>query len=860
MVNQLRFSILLLALLLRLPGQLWAQTLDPAFHIPELYGEAVIVDAAQMPSGQYVVAGTFTRANGQASKALARFSAAGVEDQVFRQNLSNAAMNIKKLVPMPNGQLLVQGSYQAGTVQRNLLFRLNADGTLDPSLNLVLPNVSPVPFLRKAIVQPNGRILIMGSGLGVGPEVFRVLSDGSPDTGFAPVLATNSGPTNMLLQPDGKILLAGFQANNNGYNVIRLNGDGSRDTGFQAAIGVVGSQRVNTLALDANGAVLVGGLFSLTATGATQPLCRLLSTGALDPSFTAPASLAGRYFYEMDVLAGGQVLIRADAYTAAANKMFDKQLIMLQATGAVDAAFQQGTGPDSYVWGIRGLANGSFLTWGNMNNYAGQRRTVALVQPSGGLDAGFAPLLQEPAELDKLVRQADGKLFISGRFNSVDGNPTDRIARLLPSGQPDPTFAWRQPRSGSWQLTALAAQADGQLLVAGFIYNGSGNIGDSEPVFVRLTTSGATDAGFVPALTASVPDLANIRLLAAQANGRIVVGGAFVDAAGKANLTRLNADGSVEPTFAPPATLPVVSNGLVQANGNIVCVVRDASVAPRYQNKLVRLLATGAPDPAFNYVNTASNGFDDYGPHVVAEGPAGGYVAGGIFNASNTRIRLVEGFTATGAELSGFVAPISPITTATNQESGIVALAVQSDGRILVGGSVQTVNQFQAPTYPLVRLDATGRLDASFNTGVLTAPPTGLATARYLSRGPSVADIVVQPDGAILAGGYFLQAAGQPSSGLARFLPTGVLAVRAAQEGSRIQAWPVPAHDVLHLRLEASARPQRVSLLNALGKTVVSQEATAADVSLSTVALAPGLYVLRVDYASGPATRCIVVE
>ncbi|MDO7850797.1 T9SS type A sorting domain-containing protein [Hymenobacter convexus] len=867
MGNQLRFSVLLLLLALWLPGPLRAQTLDPAFHIPELYGEAFIVDAAQMPSGQIVAAGTFTRANGQASKGLARFDAAGGEDQTFRQNLSGAAMMIQKLVPMPNGQLLVQGSYEAGTVRRNLLFRLNADGTLDAGFNLSLPNVGTLPRIDQAIVQPDGRVLITGLYLTNGNaserNLFRVLSDGSPDPSFSAALSTASQGGSILLQPDGKILVRGdFNLAVTGTRgLIRLNSDGSRDTGFRSALSPVGQQWIDCIALDANGGILVGGSVTTGASAAAQSLYRLLSTGALDPSFAAPASLAGRNLYQLEVLPNGQILVRAATNSAPGTRyQFNDQLVKLQVNGAVDAAFQPGAGPDSYVWGMRPLASGSFLTWGAMNNYAGQRRTLAMVQPSGGLDTGFAPLLQEPADIDKVVRQADGKLLISGRFNSVDGHLTDRVARLLPDGQPDLTFAWRQPRSGVWRLSALAVQANGQLLVAGNIYTSSANTSDSESLFVRLTTSGATDAGFVPALASGVLGPPNIGLLAAQANGQIIVGGGFVDATGKSNLTRLNADGSVEPTFAPPATLPGVSSGLVQANGAIVCVVRDASVAPRYQNKLVRLLATGAPDPAFNYVNTAGTGFDEYGPDVVAEAPnTGGYVAGGIFNASIASTRLVVGVTATGASLPGFANAVQPLVTATVLESGIAALAVQSDGRILVGGTIRLANPYNAPTYPLVRLAATGQVDASFSTSTLAVPATGLATTRY-NRGASVSTIVVQPDGAILAGGYFLQAAGQPATSLARFLPTGVLAVRAAQEGSRIQAWPVPAHDVLHLQLEASARPQRVSLLDALGKTVISQPATAADVSLNTAALAPGLYVLRVDYASGPATRHVVVE
>ena len=836
-----------------------AQVLDPSFHIAEIYGEANIDDAAQMPDGKYVVAGGFNRANGQPSKGLARFDAAGVEDQTFRQNLSGATVSPRafsaiKLVPMGNGQLLVLGDYTLGAVQRRNLFRLNADGTLDPTLDLLLSVPGYQPELRQAIVQPDGRILLSGYNLMPisynMPQVFRVLSDGSPDSSFSPPPPTMSSPILMLLQPDGKVFLANVGASPGGGNpLVRLNSNGSLDVNFQSLVRFIpGHESINGIALDANGKLLVQGDFSVSG---PQWLCRLLSNGTFDPSFFAPASLRGRYCRQVEVLPNGHILLLDAPFTSTGTSYpLSSQLVQLEANGAIDAAFQPGSGPDGELFGIRPLANGNFLTWGRQYNFAGQRRTVALVQGGGGLDAAFAPLLQQPGAVKEVVREADGKLLVSGFFNAIDGHLTDRIARLLPNGQPDPAFSRRLPTSANGYDTALAAQADGKVLVGSQAF--SVDRTTATTTLARLMQSGTVDTTFTPVL--SRLDAYGVSLLAPLANGQVLVGGSFVDAAGKANLTRLNADGSVEPTFAPSATQPFIYAGFVQANGSIVCVVPSMPYHDR--NLIQRLLPTGAPDPSFTYVSIAGGGQSSpYGPAVIAPLPAtGGYVSGGVF--TNTQVMAVT--TATGSDVTSFASPFRPIYYSASQyyRSGINALAVQSDGRILVGGYMQQNSQGASPVNLLARLEPNGQLDTTFDANFLS---TSSSNPGQQAVSGSVNALLVQPDGALLVGGYVFRAGSQAVTGLVRVLATGVLSARAVT-AAHTEVWPVPAQARLSLKLEAAARPRQVTLFDALGKAVLTQVVTQTELTLDVAALARGLYVLRVDYAGGPVTQRVVLE
>jgi hypothetical protein len=71
----------------------------------------------------------------------------------------------------------------------------------------------------------------------------------------------------------------------------------------------------------------------------------------------------------------------------------------------------------------------------------------------------------------------------------------------------------------------------------------------------------------------------------------------------------------------------------------------------------------------------------------------------------------------------------------------------------------------------------------------------------------------------------------------------------------------VPAHNQLHLKLDAAARPQSVTLTDVTGRVVLHQLINAQTApTLNTSALAVGTYLLRVDYASGSVTRRIAVK
>ena len=175
----------------------------------------------------------------------------------------------------PGGGILIAGYCGVGTDAGMVLVRLAADGSLDPSLGgdgIVIQQLSTDHDAAYTVLrQPaDGKILVGGVTTFL-PMVFIVVAryntDGTLDTSFAgdgiyqsPHPGLNF-PGNMVLAPDGRIVIGGTWATN--FLVAVVNPDGTADTGFDDD-GVVTTSfgqnaYGNDLALDADGkAVLVG--------------------------------------------------------------------------------------------------------------------------------------------------------------------------------------------------------------------------------------------------------------------------------------------------------------------------------------------------------------------------------------------------------------------------------------------------------------------------------------------------------------------------------------------------------------------------------------------------------------------------
>ena len=119
--------------------------------------------------------------------------------------------------------------------------------------------------------------------------------------------------------------------------------------------------------------------------------------------------------------------------------------------------------------------------------------------------------------------QPDGKLLIGGDFTTIGGQPRHSMARLNADGTLDASFADPAFNGTIW---AIAVQPDGRILAGGtFTLIGS----HAQNYFARLDANGAFDASFADPELCCDP---LVNTIALQANGDVLIGGAFSQAGG----------------------------------------------------------------------------------------------------------------------------------------------------------------------------------------------------------------------------------------------------------------------------------------------------------------------------------------
>jgi uncharacterized delta-60 repeat protein len=341
----------------------------------------------------------------------------------------------------------------------------------------------------------------------------------------------------------------------------------------------------------------------------------------------------------------------------------------------VDAGFNPNANGDVYATAVQ--LDGKIVIGGAFTTVGGAARSgIARLNANGTLDAGLNA--NANSLVVSAVLQPDGKIVIGGGFTAVGGVARNLIARLNANGTLDAGFNPNVSGGVTPSVQCIAAQADGKFVIGG-VFTTVGGVARNR--IARLNTNGTLDTGFDPN--------ANERAytVAVQADGKIVIGGGFTAVSGTTRnyIARLNADGTLDAGFNPNAN-NIIYNAAVQADGKIVIAGNFSTVGGTARNNIARLNANGTVDFGFN-------------PNV----------GGGIFST-----------------------------------------AVQADGKIVIGGVFTSVGG--TARNRVARLHADGTLDTTFNP----------------NANDSVFSTMFQADGQIVLAGGFTTVGGTPRNRIAR--------------------------------------------------------------------------------------------
>jgi uncharacterized delta-60 repeat protein len=383
-------------------------------------------------------------------------------------------------------------------------------------------------------------LALFASGLAV-----ALAAPGDPDPGFGTsgkrVLdyGGEDSATDVVVQPDGKVLTASYGGDPSAFQITRLDPDGSPDAGFGAGgtatpdFGALGGEYATAMALGPDGKVVVVGLVDNgVGAGFDVAVLRLLANGQPDASFDGDGMLIVNLGESETADA---VAVKPDGGIVVGGTSTGGLLVMsLTATGANDPGFNNGT-PLQF----NPVPQSLFVFGGGM------------------------------------VRLPDGSLVLATTIQTGEGSAEVALARLTPTGSLDPGFAGDgvalHDLGGDDFAGRIALQPDGKLVMAA--RTGAGGLFS----VARFTSDGAIDAGFgnggrVGVDVGGTPP-ADVLV---QANGKLLAIG--YNDGGRATVMRVQPGGTLDSTFSGDGQMTDVFGGsedsgragALQQNGGIL--------------------------------------------------------------------------------------------------------------------------------------------------------------------------------------------------------------------------------------------------------------------------------------------------
>jgi uncharacterized delta-60 repeat protein len=648
-----------------------------------------------------------------------------------------------------------------------------ADGDLDPTFGsggIVVTSFEFFSEILAVAIQPDGKILVGGETGAPGALLARYNPDGSPDLAFQfepPARAV----TDLALQPDGRILAVGAELGGTfDLDVVLIGVEADGDPDFGARTDVSGDQSTDdqafAIAVQPDGMILVGGSTTLGGGGAL--VIRYDPIGRLDLGFGTGGIVVteiaqdGVRVEDLVLQPDGKIVavVAVPAGEFSGPPLTAFVLIRYNPDGSLDPGFGAG-GIASVSLGNPATAaagvlqpDGRIVVAGTVVVGGVNTMAVARYNADGSLDSTFAgdglALLDGVEGVGSdITLLADGRILIAGTGLGSDANDFV-LARFLGNGSLDASFGTAgrvltdfPGNSSQEELNAIALQPDGKIVATGSTFSDQTSMALARylgpaPVVGGEEIPTLDELGLVLLallLVASAAVILRRRRALGRALSTVLVTGALLSLASPA----VAADGDLDPTFG--------SGGIVVTNFRFFSRIFTVAVQP--DGKILVGGETGGPDPAVLVRYNADGSID---PTFLLESLPGLVGARAVRDLTLLPDgRIAAAGRAVGGDDNGFIAlwqadgtldGASVINLLGGEPSDDEAFAVslQPDGKILVGGgtTLGTGGAF------VIRYDSNLNQDPGFGT-------SGVVVTEIAADGVRIEDLVLQPDGKILA-------------------------------------------------------------------------------------------------------------
>ncbi|RMD48632.1 MAG: T9SS C-terminal target domain-containing protein [Ignavibacteria bacterium] len=354
--------------------------------------------------------------------------------------------------------------------------------------------------IKKVLIQSDGKILTAGNSINISSTNFiylaRYNSDGSLDNtfdsdGIVQTHFRSSGEycNDIALLSDGKILLVGYTFfSGTSYDIIllRYNSDGSLDATFDSDGKVFtslssGDDRGNSIAIQSDGKILVGGLYN----GSDFVIVRYNSDGSLDTTFDTDGYVTTDFQAQQDEVS--KVLLQNDGNVVAIGTVRtssgkDIGLARYNTNGSLDTSFDSdGKVSTDFSGGFDYGTSGALQSDGKIvvvgtASISGNDLCLLRYNSNGSLDTSFDSDGKAIFNIDFRINYgkdvavlSDGKILALALTSG--GDLYINLLRLNSDGSKDLTFGTDGQQDidffGDDRANSLAVQSDGKIVIGG---------------------------------------------------------------------------------------------------------------------------------------------------------------------------------------------------------------------------------------------------------------------------------------------------------------------------------------------------------------------------------------------------------
>jgi uncharacterized delta-60 repeat protein len=391
---------------------------------------------ALQPDGKVVLAGSVSDASGFQQLVVTRFNADGSPDSTFGSGGRVAIQfgdgsfplsGANALALAPDGKIVVAGgASDSSGIQELVVARFHSDGTPDKSFNgdgaflAQLGSSGNPSYLNAVAVQPDGKVVVGGQASDSGGNsrilVGRLTTTGGWDSSFSgdgrivqqigKAAGLAEWVSSLAIQPDGRIVAVGQAADSNNQVELlatRLTTAGSFDSSFsgngilldQLGLGSSPLSRANSVALQPDGKLVVGGDATPANGNGGVMVSRITSGGGFDSSFGTGGVVATQLGTGFNASSSAaSVALQSDGSVLAAgfdtDDQGDNQVLLARLSGAngnFDSGFGEGGKfavqagsdelPSSQAFGVAAQPDGKILFGGVANARGGNTELMA---------------------------------------------------------------------------------------------------------------------------------------------------------------------------------------------------------------------------------------------------------------------------------------------------------------------------------------------------------------------------------------------------------------------------------------------------------------------------------------------------